>query len=287
MVPEYTTKLVRQRVVSRQSITYTGPRSILPLLKRYMAGADRERQVVVLLNHKQQVVGITTTAIGTRMRVDACLRDIIKPVLLCEAYSFVTVHNHPSGDPAPSKADRESYKAIKDVALSMLVPLEDSIILGANNFYFSFAEEELRQCRSSIKERRSRLIAKAERRLQRGTGSPRDVCLVAAERLEKSVSVAREEAIDLIEKTIVELRAVIDHPARIRRVVRKRARELYATAVGVLADLEEGRFPSLAELAKVLPWAEPETPPAPDLCVELDFWRPPERIKKKRTSNLT
>ena len=66
-------------------------------------------------------------------------RDIFLETLQAKAVNFILVHNHPSGDPTPSKADRELTNNIRDLGLKMDLFLLDHIIIGDNR-YFSFKE---------------------------------------------------------------------------------------------------------------------------------------------------
>ncbi len=60
--------------------------------------------------------------------------------LKCRAVNIILVHNHPSGDPTPSRADRELTKNLLELGKKMDIPLLDHIIIGDNR-YTSFKEE--------------------------------------------------------------------------------------------------------------------------------------------------
>jgi DNA repair protein RadC len=57
---------------------------------------------MVLLDAKQHLIKIATVSQGTVNESLAHPREIFKPVITHSAYSFILVHNHPSGDPSPS-----------------------------------------------------------------------------------------------------------------------------------------------------------------------------------------
>lgn len=69
-------------------------------------------------------------------------REIFLAALSCGAVNILLVHNHPSGDPAPSRADVEMTLNVKELGDKMDIPLLDHIIIGDNR-YTSFKEASL------------------------------------------------------------------------------------------------------------------------------------------------
>ncbi len=67
-------------------------------------------------------------------------REVFNPVIRESAAGIILVHNHPSGDPAPSKEDREITKRLKEVGELVGVKVLDHVIIG-NGRYMSFADE--------------------------------------------------------------------------------------------------------------------------------------------------
>lgn len=71
-------------------------------------------------------------------------RDVLRVGLLNQAYAFVLVHNHPSGDPLPSQPDLEFTLRVRECAKLMQIDFLDHIILGsshdAEKGYYSFKE---------------------------------------------------------------------------------------------------------------------------------------------------
>jgi DNA repair protein RadC len=74
-------------------------------------------------------------------------REILRPALIHSAYGFILAHNHPSGDPAASDADRRLTRRIHEAAELLRINLIDHIIVGApeegRQPYFSFKENNL------------------------------------------------------------------------------------------------------------------------------------------------
>lgn len=69
-------------------------------------------------------------------------REVFKNAYLCSASSFICIHNHPSGDPKPSRADIEITKTLIKIGRIQGIELVDHIIMTDNNFY-SFFENGL------------------------------------------------------------------------------------------------------------------------------------------------
>ena len=69
-------------------------------------------------------------------------REIFLEALKDKAVNIILVHNHPSGDPPPSRADRELTDNVAGAGEQMDIPLLDHIIIGDNR-YTSFKEQKL------------------------------------------------------------------------------------------------------------------------------------------------
>jgi DNA repair protein RadC len=71
-------------------------------------------------------------------------REIFKPVITHSAYSFILVHNHPSGDPSPSEPDLRLTRRILEASRILQLHLVDHVIIGSpapgRSSYFSFKE---------------------------------------------------------------------------------------------------------------------------------------------------
>jgi DNA repair protein RadC len=112
------------------------------LMPRYSGGAV-ERFGVVLLDQKQRVIRSVIISSGTAEASICHPRDVFKAAVLVSASSVAVFHNHPSGDPLPSAADRVLTRQLVDAGEMMNIDVIDHIILG-NATYFSFKEESKR-----------------------------------------------------------------------------------------------------------------------------------------------
>lgn len=112
------------------------------LMPRYAGGAV-ERFGVVLLDQKQRVIRSVVLSTGTTESSICHPRDVFKAAVLASATSVVVFHNHPSGDPLPSAADRVATRQLVDAGELMSINVIDHIILGSTT-YFSFKEDSKR-----------------------------------------------------------------------------------------------------------------------------------------------
>ena len=104
------------------------------LLPRY-SGSAVERFGVMLLDQKQRVIRSEILTIGTIEGGMVHPRDVFRVAMLGSASHVVVFHNHPSGDPAPSVADRVVTRRIYEGGEVVGITLLDHIILGGQSYY--------------------------------------------------------------------------------------------------------------------------------------------------------
>jgi DNA repair protein RadC len=112
------------------------------LMPRYGGGAV-ERFGVVLLDQRRRVLRSVILSTGTAEASICHPRDVFRAAVLASASSVVVFHNHPSGDPMPSAADRVVTRQLVDAGELMSIDVIDHIILGSGT-YFSFKEDSKR-----------------------------------------------------------------------------------------------------------------------------------------------
>lgn len=109
--------------------------------------ASKERLVVVLLNTRLAPYAWHVVSVGSVSETTAHPREILRPVLAGAASSFLLMHNHPSGDPTPSRADETVTRRIVEAAILLQVRLTDHIIVGSKTpgrpSYYSFRDAGL------------------------------------------------------------------------------------------------------------------------------------------------
>ena len=104
--------------------------------KRY---ATREEFVVVFLNTKNRVVGQEIISEGSLNSSVVHAREVFAPAILQHAAAIIVAHNHPSGDPTPSREDREVTRMLVESGKVLGIPLLDHLVIGDGRYY-SFQE---------------------------------------------------------------------------------------------------------------------------------------------------
>lgn len=131
--PIYRVSLVRERSLEIGE-RLTNPGIVYDIVTRYLDGPDREYMVALLLDTKNQVIGINTVSIGT---LDSALvhpREVFKPAILLSAAGIILCHNHPSGDPTPSNEDKRLTERMVQAGNIIGIEVLDHIVIGDGRF---------------------------------------------------------------------------------------------------------------------------------------------------------
>jgi len=102
---------------------------------QYMTGAFDEAPVaemfyVICLNRKNRPLGRHRVTIGTATAALAHPREVYRIAILASASAIVCVHNHPSGDPAPSSADVQITHLLREASKTIEISMLDHVIIG-------------------------------------------------------------------------------------------------------------------------------------------------------------
>jgi len=138
-IPVYRVELVRERtikVAERRSVHNSD--HVVAILKDELLKADRERLICMLLNSKNFIIGMDVVSVGTLNQSCAHPRELFKAAILANAASIILVHNHPSGDPAPSQDDVQMTDRMRKAGEILGIKLLDHVIIGELGNY-SFA----------------------------------------------------------------------------------------------------------------------------------------------------
>jgi DNA repair protein RadC len=91
------------------------------------------------------LIGWNLVSLGTMNETIAHPREIFRPAVMAGAAYIALLHNHPSGDPSPSEADRRLTVRVREVGSLLQIEVLDHIVIGGTNAagedrYFSFKE---------------------------------------------------------------------------------------------------------------------------------------------------
>ena len=95
-----------------------------------MGFASKEQFRILFLDKRNQIIADEVQQTGTVDHTPVYVREVVKRALELSATAIVLVHNHPSGDPTPSRADIEMTKQIVAAAKPLGVLVHDHIIVG-------------------------------------------------------------------------------------------------------------------------------------------------------------
>jgi DNA repair protein RadC len=105
---------------------------------------SKEHVVVICLNAHRQSIGWNLVSVGSLTEAHCQPREVLRPVIVRAAASFVICHNHPSGNPTPSHADVQMTRRIRDAADLFQIRMDDHVVIGMpapdRKAYFSFTE---------------------------------------------------------------------------------------------------------------------------------------------------
>jgi len=103
---------------------------LIDYCRAQMAYEDIEQFRILFLDKKNRLIADEVQQTGTVDHTPVYPREVIKRTLELSATALILVHNHPSGDPAPSSADVRMTREIADIAKPLGITLHDHIIIG-------------------------------------------------------------------------------------------------------------------------------------------------------------
>lgn len=118
----------------KKGIRFDRPATIADYYKEQVRHLEVEQVILIMTDGKNQFLKDCILSTGTVNMSLISPREVFRTALKNQAVYILLVHNHPSGDPTPSKDDIEITKRIHEAAQIMNVPLVDHIIIGDNSY---------------------------------------------------------------------------------------------------------------------------------------------------------
>lgn len=120
------------------------PEKIRQLWEKYVTASDwydpnKEAFVVFLLNTRMNCIGFNLVSLGTLNETCCHPREVFRPAIAGAAHAIAIAHNHPSGDSAPSDADRRMTRRLRECGETLCIQVIDHVIIGDGK-HFSFRE---------------------------------------------------------------------------------------------------------------------------------------------------
>jgi DNA repair protein RadC len=122
-------------VAYKNRIKIQSPYDVYELLIDELVDLEQEHFIVLYLNIKSEIIKKETLYIGTINQMVIHPRDIYKKAVIYAASAMIFIHNHPTGDATPSKADIRATKTMFETSEIMGIDIIDHIILGRHELY--------------------------------------------------------------------------------------------------------------------------------------------------------
>ena len=104
--------------------------AVLDYCHAAMAFAEREQFRILFLDKKNGLIADEIQGVGTVDHTPVYPREVVKRALALNAAALILVHNHPSGDPKPSRDDIEMTREIKTAAEALGISIHDHLVIG-------------------------------------------------------------------------------------------------------------------------------------------------------------
>jgi len=114
---------------------------IIQKLIKVQGQSDREQFCIILLNAKNQIIGLNIVSTGDLTSATVHPREVMKPAILANACAMILCHNHPSNDLTPSSPDISITKKIIQASNLLGIMVHEHLIINMENEdYYSFAD---------------------------------------------------------------------------------------------------------------------------------------------------
>ncbi len=138
-IPKYRINLIREATVSFESKRFSNSRDVFKTFREEMLTYDREHFLAVMLDSKNNIIGVNDVSVGSLSTSVVHPREVYKAAIAVNAAAIMFLHNHPSGDCAPSREDRECTQRLYEAGKILGIRVLDHLVVGEND-YFSFAD---------------------------------------------------------------------------------------------------------------------------------------------------
>ena len=140
LIKATTERYLKQRLMQKSAVHNSG--ELFDYLYASLRDKKTERFKALFLDSKNCIIAVETLFRGTLTASAVYPREVLQAALKHSAAALIFVHNHPSGDPAPSEEDLAITKRLIHACIAMGITVHEHLIVGANR-YFSFADNGL------------------------------------------------------------------------------------------------------------------------------------------------
>lgn len=133
-IPVVSIQMVREKSIPYGTRAITSPDEVYQFAREFLGDADREVVLVLCLDTKNKVVCVQQVSVGTLNQALLSPREVFKSAILANANSIIAVHNHPSGDPTPSREDERVTEKLRKAGELLGIMLYDHVVIGDGKF---------------------------------------------------------------------------------------------------------------------------------------------------------
>ena len=127
-----------------QKIIFQSPKEVAAYYMEQLRHLEKEQFLCVFLDGTMGLIREQVISVGTVNASLVSSREVFIEAVLAKAVNIMVLHNHPSGNAMPSKADAEMTEKLQAASELMDIPLIDHLIIGDNSYY-SFREHGMIQ----------------------------------------------------------------------------------------------------------------------------------------------
>ena len=140
LLHELPMEILRKKIIEQPY--YRSSQEVFDYLYYSMRDLKNEVLKAIYLNSRNEIIDTVTLFEGTIKNVPIRPREIVEKAIKYGTVSTIFIHNHPSGDPTPSKSDKQFTRDLVFIGELIQISVLDHIVIGGNR-YFSFADEGL------------------------------------------------------------------------------------------------------------------------------------------------
>ena len=130
--------ILRKRV-KKANVFMTDPASVRTLIQMHLMEKEHEVFSVIFLNARHGVIAVEDMFHGSLTGAAVYIGRVARRALILNSAAIIVAHNHPSGDPTPSHADRELTERLRQGLALIDIRLLDHVVVGGDS-QVSFAE---------------------------------------------------------------------------------------------------------------------------------------------------
>lgn len=123
-----------------KKIKINTPNDLAKIFMEKLRFQKREIAKIVLLNSKNEILKIADIAMGGTNHANVSVMDILAEPIKMKAPKIILLHNHPSGDPTPSKQDIKFTNLMYDISAMFDIELMDHLVIGNGEYTSIFSE---------------------------------------------------------------------------------------------------------------------------------------------------